>query len=197
MSINNTHSLKVVLLGDTSVGKSSVTLRFTKNEYHEFQEPTIGAAFINKNLNYNNYNVKFEMWDTAGQERYNSLAPMYYRGANIAIIVYDVTNPESFIKAKKWVRELKNNVENIHIILAGNKCDLVNICDQNDIKNYVIKNNFKHYFISAKKNINIEKLFYEIGKNKTLFNKISAKKVNSINHELNNRSCISNSTSCC
>ena len=72
-------SLKVVFLGDTSVGKSCLAVRFIKNEFFEFQEPTIGAAFLGKTINVNDKRYKFEIWDTAGQERYRSLAPMYYR----------------------------------------------------------------------------------------------------------------------
>ncbi|CAH2060919.1 unnamed protein product [Thlaspi arvense] len=81
-----------VLLGDVGVGKSSLLLRFVKDQFVEFQESTIGAAFFSQTLAVNDATVKFEIWDTAGQERYHSLAPMYYRGAAAAIIVFDITN---------------------------------------------------------------------------------------------------------
>jgi len=77
---------KVVLLGDTAVGKSCLTVRFVRNEYSEFQEPTIGAAFLAKNLDYQGKKLKLEIWDTAGQERYRSLAPMYYRDCVIILV---------------------------------------------------------------------------------------------------------------
>lgn len=89
------------------------------------QESTIGAAFFSSTLAVNNATVKFEIWDTAGQERYHSLAPMYYRGAAAAIIVYDITSSDSFAKAKKWVQELqKQGNPNMIMALAGNKADL-------------------------------------------------------------------------
>ncbi|XP_020866027.1 ras-related protein RABF2b [Arabidopsis lyrata subsp. lyrata] len=96
-----------VLLGDVGAGKSSLVLRFVKDQFVEFQESTIGAAFFSQTLAVNDATVKFEIWDTAGQERYHSLAPMYYRGAAAAIIVFDVTNQASFERAKKWVQELQ------------------------------------------------------------------------------------------
>ncbi|PPS02889.1 hypothetical protein GOBAR_AA17781 [Gossypium barbadense] len=88
----NVHFILQVLLGDVGAGKSSLVLRFVKGQFVEFQESTIGAAFFSQTLAVNDATVKFEIWDTAGQERYHSLAPMYYRGAAAAIIVYDITN---------------------------------------------------------------------------------------------------------
>merc|ERR1711862_733289 len=91
----------------------------------EFQEPTIGAAFLTQTVALDDATIKFEIWDTAGQERYRSLAPMYYRGAAAAIVVYDITNPESFAGAKGWVKELQRRGDpNVVIALAGNKADL-------------------------------------------------------------------------
>lgn len=104
---NRVCHFKLVLLGDTAVGKSCLVVRFVRDEFFEFQEPTIGAAFLTQTVALDDATVKFEIWDTAGQERYRSLAPMYYRGAAAAIIVYDITNPDSFAGAKSWVKELQ------------------------------------------------------------------------------------------
>ncbi|KAF3592476.1 hypothetical protein DY000_02024510 [Brassica cretica] len=104
---NKNINAKLVLLGDVGAGKSSLVLRFVKDQFVEFQESTIGAAFFSQTLAVNDATVKFEIWDTAGQERYHSLAPMYYRGAAAAIIVFDITNQGSFERAKKWVQELQ------------------------------------------------------------------------------------------
>ncbi|KAK6127560.1 hypothetical protein DH2020_038718 [Rehmannia glutinosa] len=118
-------SFATVLLGDMGAGKSSLVIRFVKGQFLEFQESTIGAAFFSQSVSVNNATVKFEIWDTAGQERYHSLAPMYYRGAAAAIIVYDITSSDSFGRAKKWVQELqKQGNPNMVMALAGNKCDL-------------------------------------------------------------------------
>ncbi|UYV76094.1 RAB5A [Cordylochernes scorpioides] len=92
---------KLVLLGESAVGKSSLVLRFVKGQFHEYQESTIGgifttiSAFLTQTVCLDDTTVKFEIWDTAGQERYHSLAPMYYRGAQAAIVVYDITNQVS------------------------------------------------------------------------------------------------------
>jgi len=116
---------KLVLLGESAVGKSSLVLRFVKGQFHEFQESTIGAAFLTQTVVLDDTTVKFEIWDTAGQERYHSLAPMYYRGAQAAIVVYDITNADTFARAKSWVRELQKQARaDIVIALAGNKSDL-------------------------------------------------------------------------
>ncbi|CAN6344046.1 unnamed protein product [Urochloa humidicola] len=89
-------------------------------------ESTIGAAFFSQTLAVNGETVKFELWDTAGQERYHSLAPMYYRGAAAAIVVYDITNSASFTRAKKWVQELQaQGNQNTIMALAGKKADLL------------------------------------------------------------------------
>ena len=115
---------KVVFLGDTAVGKSCLTVRFVRDEYFEFQEPTIGAAFLAKNINYQGQNLKLEIWDTAGQERYRSLAPMYYRGAKAAVVVYDITQKDTLTGAKSWIAELQTRQPGCVIILVGNKVDL-------------------------------------------------------------------------
>uniref|UniRef100_H2Y706 small monomeric GTPase n=1 Tax=Ciona savignyi TaxID=51511 RepID=H2Y706_CIOSA len=130
---NNTNTqgkicqFKLVLLGESAVGKSSLVLRFVKGQFHEYQESTIGAAFLTQTVCLQDITVKFEIWDTAGQERYHSLAPMYYRGAQAAIVVYDITNQDTFTRAKTWVKELQRQASpNIVIALAGNKADLSN-----------------------------------------------------------------------
>ena len=130
---------KVALLGDTSVGKSCLANRFINDSFSTFQEPTIGAAFMTKQLELDNFKVKFEIWDTAGQERYRSLAPMYYRGAMSAIEVFDITQRSSFDGAKN-LREIKTKGHKHCIIaLVGNKTDLVNerVVDVKQIYPYV------------------------------------------------------------
>uniref|UniRef100_A0ABI7YHM0 RAB5C, member RAS oncogene family n=1 Tax=Felis catus TaxID=9685 RepID=A0ABI7YHM0_FELCA len=122
---NKICQFKLVLLGESAVGKSSLVLRFVKGQFHEYQESTIGAAFLTQTVCLDDTTVKFEIWDTAGQERYHSLAPMYYRGAQAAIVVYDITNTDTFARAKNWVKELQRQASpNIVIALAGNKADL-------------------------------------------------------------------------
>ena len=113
---------KLVLLGEASVGKSSLVVRFVQDQFHNHIESTIGAAFFTKSIPVDGDDVTFEIWDTAGQERYHSLAPMYYRGAKAAIVVYDVTDPASYDRAHKWVDELKSSGGSGTVItLVGNK----------------------------------------------------------------------------
>lgn len=126
-----TTSVKLVLLGEAAVGKSSLVLRFVSDDFQENKEPTIGAAFLTQKCSLPNRTIKFEIWDTAGQERFASLAPMYYRNAQSALVVYDVTKPTSFIKARHWVNELKAQASpGIVIALVGNKLDLVDEDDE-------------------------------------------------------------------
>jgi len=120
-------SVKLVLLGEAAVGKSSLVLRFVNNDFQENKEPTIGAAFLTQKCPLPTRTIKFEIWDTAGQERFASLAPMYYRNAQAALVVYDLTKPSSLVKAKHWVAELQRQASpGIVIALVGNKLDLAN-----------------------------------------------------------------------
>ncbi|KAI9843766.1 MAG: hypothetical protein M1837_006127 [Sclerophora amabilis] len=120
-------SVKLVLLGEAAVGKSSLVLRFVNNDFQENKEPTIGAAFLTQKCSLPSRTIKFEIWDTAGQERFASLAPMYYRNAQSALVVYDLTKPTSLTKAKHWVAELQRQASpGIVIALVGNKLDLTN-----------------------------------------------------------------------
>ncbi|KAI9806237.1 MAG: Vacuolar protein sorting-associated protein 21 [Sarcosagium campestre] len=120
-------SVKLVLLGEAAVGKSSLVLRFVNDDFQENKEPTIGAAFLTQKCSLPSRTIKFEIWDTAGQERFASLAPMYYRNAQSALVVYDLTKPTSLTKAKHWVAELQRQASpGIVIALVGNKLDLTN-----------------------------------------------------------------------
>ncbi|KAJ7487391.1 GTP-binding protein ypt5 [Mycena galericulata] len=125
-SVDKSVQVKLVLLGEAAVGKSSVVLRFVSNEFQANKEPTIGAAFLTQKCRLEDRVLRYEIWDTAGQERFHSLAPMYYRNAQAAVVVYDVTKATSLEKAKSWVKELQRQANpNIVIALAGNKVDLV------------------------------------------------------------------------
>ncbi|KAI7279450.1 hypothetical protein KC345_g5345 [Hortaea werneckii] len=126
-------SVKLVLLGEAAVGKSSLVLRFVNNDFQPNKEPTIGAAFLTQKCQLPSRTIKFEIWDTAGQERFASLAPMYYRNAQSALVVYDVTKKSSLTKARHWVAELQRQASpGIMIALVGNKKDLCEEDDEDD-----------------------------------------------------------------
>ncbi|KAJ2709428.1 Vacuolar protein sorting-associated protein 21 [Coemansia spiralis] len=117
--------IKMVLLGESAVGKSSLVLRFVNNEFQDNKEPTIGAAFLTQKVRLDDSVLKLDIWDTAGQERFHSLAPMYYRNAQAAVVVYDITRAASLDKAKSWVKELQRQANTSMVIaLVGNKLDL-------------------------------------------------------------------------
>jgi Rab family protein len=119
------NAIKLVLLGDSGVGKTSIVTQYVSGTVPENVNPTIGAAFVTKEVTIDGNNLELLIWDTAGQEVYRGLAPMYYRSALIAIIVYDVTSQESYNSVSYWIRELQTNVEdNIVILVCGNKIDL-------------------------------------------------------------------------
>merc|ERR1712188_19571 len=158
---------KLVLLGDSAVGKSSLVLRFVRGQFFEYQESTIGAAFLTQTVALNDTTVKFEIWDTAGQERYHSLAPMYYRGAAAAIVVYDITNRDTFQRAKQWVKELQRQGNpNIVIALAGNKSDLNSKrkVEPEEAESYANDNGIFFMETSAKTSTNVNELFVAIAR---------------------------------
>ncbi|KYO46655.1 potassium voltage-gated channel subfamily H member 8 isoform B [Alligator mississippiensis] len=138
-----------------------------QGQFHEYQESTIGAAFLTQTVCLDDTTVKFEIWDTAGQERYHSLAPMYYRGAQAAIVVYDITNTDTFVRAKNWVKELQRQASpNIVIALAGNKADLASkrAVDFQDAQTYADDNSLLFMETSAKTAMNVNEIFMAIAK---------------------------------
>mmetsp|Transcript_19327 Transcript_19327/g.17553 ORF Transcript_19327/g.17553 Transcript_19327/m.17553 type:complete len:195 (+) Transcript_19327:126-710(+) len=167
MSSNRVCHFKLVLLGDSAVGKSCLVVRFVRDEFFEFQEPTIGAAFLTQTVTLDDATVKFEIWDTAGQERYRSLAPMYYRGAAAAIVVFDITKKDSFNGAKSWVKELQRRGDpNVVIALAGNKADMESKrkVQTEEAQLYARENDIIYLETSAKTALNVRNLFIEIAK---------------------------------
>ncbi|XP_037017348.2 ras-related protein Rab-17 isoform X2 [Artibeus jamaicensis] len=116
---------KLVLLGSGSVGKSSLALRYVKDDFRSTL-PTVGCAFFTKVVDLGAAPVKLEIWDTAGQEKYHSVCHLYFRGANAALLVYDITSKESFHKAQQWLKDLEKESSpgEVVVMLVGNKADL-------------------------------------------------------------------------
>ena len=131
MEVQETYDylFKVVLIGDTGVGKSNILSRYISNKFKVDTATTIGVEFTTKNMSllYNNQQlkVKLQLWDTAGQERYRSITAAYYRGAVGALLVYDITRPTTFEKCEEWLNELRLHAgQDVQVVLVGNKSDL-------------------------------------------------------------------------
>ena len=117
--------LKLVLIGDSGVGKTNILSRYNNNEFSLATQPTVGVEFGNKIIKKENKSIKLQLWDTAGQERYKAITNAFYKGSKGAFVVYDITRKSSFLNIDKWIGELKTNgSEDILIILVGNKSDL-------------------------------------------------------------------------
>ncbi|CAG9311795.1 unnamed protein product [Blepharisma stoltei] len=157
--------VKVVLLGDSGVGKSSIVLRFVADTFHNNLDPTIGASFLSKAIEVENHSIKFSIWDTAGQERYHSLARMYYADTAAAVLVYDITNRASYEAMKHWRDELAEfGPRNLVIAIAGNKEDLVDKeeVDLIEAKEYADSIGAIFRKTSAKTKYGVDQLFKDI-----------------------------------
>ena len=156
---------KLILIGDSCVGKSNILLKYLKNQFNENSKTTIGVEFGTKNIIINNKRIKIQIWDTAGQERYRSITSAYYKGAKGALIVYDITRKNTFDNIDKWITDLKlNGDKNICIIIVGNKSDLN---EQREVDKELGKKKaemFKTAFMetSALNGENISKAFEEV-----------------------------------
>lgn len=158
----NAHNFKVVLLGEGCVGKTSLVLRYVENKFNDKHITTLQASFLVKKLNIGGKRINLSIWDTAGQEKFHALGPIYYRGSNGAILVYDITYEDSFQKVKSWVKELRKMLgSDICLVIAGNKTDLEK--DRHvtveEAETYASKVGATHCHTSAKKNQGIEDLF--------------------------------------
>lgn len=158
---------KLVLLGNANAGKTSLVTRLVKNRFNAGQTATVGAAFTQHRVPLADSNevIQFGIWDTAGSERYRSLAPMYYRGAQAAVIVYDMTSAESFAGAQAWLSELRaQGMPNVVIALAASKSDLE---DSREVTTqegqmYARQNELAYFETSAKTTQNVARVFVEL-----------------------------------
>ena len=160
----NKHETKVVFLGDSGVGKSSLLLRFHKNEFSDAFEVTIGGAFLQTKVELEKgVSVTLDVWDTAGQERFRSLMPLYYRQASAAVIVYDVGDMKSFQRCDYWVKTLREQEPNCMLFLVGNKADRENReVTQENAAEFSKANNMIPFETSAKTAKNVQPLFVQI-----------------------------------
>lgn len=204
---------KLVMLGDSGVGKSNIITRFVRNEFNIESKATIGVEFHSKIIYLNEKKIKLQFWDTAGQERYRSITSAYYRGSHGILVVYDITNYSTFEHITIWIDEIYKNVENdIPILLIGNKSDLdyKRVITTDEGLNLAIKYNLVFIEMSAMEGKNIEagieqliKKIYEEFKKKNLnennvnnINNFNSKKnINLIHHKSNKN--FKNKNNCC
>jgi len=153
---------KLILIGNSGVGKSSIIQRYMKKTFEDSYKCTIGVDFLMKTLEIKGKTVKLQLWDTAGQEKYKSMVSSYYRGANVALVVFDITNHSSFDSLPLWIENYyKNGPEQKNIILIGNKKDLVENrqVTQEEAETFSETNNMMYFETSAKEGDNIEYIF--------------------------------------
>ncbi|KAK1409424.1 hypothetical protein QVD17_35950 [Tagetes erecta] len=156
---------KIVLIGDSGVGKSNILSRFTRNEFCLESKSTIGVEFATRTLQVEGKTVKAQIWDTAGQERYRAITSAYYRGAVGALLVYDITKKQSFENILRWLRELRDHADaNIVLMLTGNKCDLKHLraVSENEAQALAEKEGLSFLETSALDAHNVENAFQSI-----------------------------------
>ena len=170
MSSNNNQNsydmiFKIVLIGDSSVGKTNILSKYLTDEFDPESKATVGVEFGTKNFKIENNIVKVQIWDTAGQERYRSITNAYYKGAKGSLLIYDITNKKSFDNLEKWISDLKTNADDkISIILIGNKSDLENkrVISIEEGKKKAELHQFAFMETSALNGNNIKKAFNEL-----------------------------------
>ena len=158
--------VKLILVGSEAVGKTCIVQRLISGQFSENRNPTLGASYLAKNIVIGNKEVRLQIWDTAGQERYRGMTPMYYRDAKVALIVYSVTEPDSFNEVESWYDSLRNHADpDIQIYLVANKIDIEPFevpSEKGEQKANEIGGQF--YSVSAKTGEGVENLFYDIAK---------------------------------
>ena len=163
-------SCKVLILGESKVGKSSILSRFTEKNYTESLPPTLGIDYKIMKVQVSNVDVKMQIWDTAGQERFRSITESFYKGCQAVLLVFDLSDRETFLKIKNWLCNISEKTgNNVLIILLGNKCDLKNkkgieLVPESEIESLLQETKIKYFPTSAKEDINVHEAFLYIAK---------------------------------
>lgn len=156
-------SYKVIIVGDSGVGKTSILNIFLGLDFNLQQQITIGVDYGIKKLNINNSDIKLQIWDTAGQEVFRSISKSYYRGADGAFVVFDLSRRKTFLNIEYWIKELYNQNSNVHVMIIGSKSDMVKQVSDDEIDELITKFNAISYIeTSAKNKYNIDTIFYNM-----------------------------------
>ncbi|XP_017464675.1 PREDICTED: ras-related protein Rab-35 [Rhagoletis zephyria] len=158
------HLFKLLIIGDSGVGKSSLLIRFSDDTFAGTYITTIGVDFKIRTVVIDGLRIKLQIWDTAGQERFRTITSTYYRGTHGVIIVYDVTNGESFANVRRWLDEIQNNCDVVNKVLVGNKNDDPDrkVVITEDAQRFARQMEIELFETSAKDNINVEEMFLAI-----------------------------------
>ena len=156
--------IKILILGDSSVGKSSIVVRYTENKFYSSYLTTIGVDFVKKTLRLNDQEINLQIWDSAGQEKYNSITKQYYNRTDGILVVFDLTSRKTFNGVMNWLEEVEqSNAKGLPVVVIGNKCDLE---DKEVIKEEIIdfaeSKGFSYYETSALNGANINEAFMDI-----------------------------------
>ena len=185
MTTNFNYLFKFIIVGDSSVGKSNLLLRYLNDKFEDEYQATIGVEFGAKNIEIDNINYRIQIWDTAGQEQFLSITRAYYQNSVCAIVVYDISNENSFTNVTKWIDDIKaQSPKNIYIMLVGNKIDL---SEQRKVSyekglEFAQANNINFFETSAKTGENVENVFYNCTMD-------IAKKIKNNEYDLSDDSC--------
>jgi small GTP-binding protein len=150
---------KIVLVGDASVGKTSLILRYNQDKFIEDQPGTIGSAFVRRQVLREGREITLSIWDTAGQERYRSLVPQYARGAYVALVVFDVNEGATFDSVDEWISQILSTIPNCGILIVGNKSDLEFERPRDDYERWATGHEYTLTFASAKSGEGVAEVF--------------------------------------
>ena len=156
---------KIVMIGESGVGKSSILMRYCDNNFTDNFVSTIGIDFKFKTLEENGKRHKLQIWDTSGQERFKSITSSFYRGANGVVLVFDLTDKESFERLDEWMREARMNAgEEVKLVVVGNKSDLTDLREVSSMKaeSFALQNGCHYFETSAKSDENVNSIFEKI-----------------------------------
>ena len=161
-------SFKIILVGDSGVGKSCLSIKASRNYFEDFYSPTVGFEFLTFNVKIEDQNIKLQIWDTCGQEVYRSLITSFYRSSSLAIIVYSIDNEDSFMNIEKWLNDIKTQSNpDVKIFLVGNKADLQEKRKITRAAGEKFSTEHKLSFFtetSAKTGLNVQNVFIEVAK---------------------------------
>ena len=163
---DNFINFKIIIVGESGVGKSSLLKRAVQNKFDENYQATIGFEFLLMHFKVNDLKIKLQIWDTCGQDMYRSLVQGFYRNTSLALVVYDVSQKSTYDKLDIWIKDIRQHTEqDLPIFIAGNKNDLENVVPFDEAKIFCVSNRTKYFTeCSAKTGYKVEEIFYEAAK---------------------------------